>query len=171
MTELIRDLGEPAALAAQAAGIVDGVYITPDARGPMRSVERVRAEPGRGLEGDRYWSGVGTFSSTPGGSRHLTLIDGADLDLLEAEHGIRLEPGASRRNLVTRGIALLDLIGKPFWVGGVLCEGIRACPPCKHLESLTHPGVAKGLIGRGGLRAEILQSGVLGVGDTVRPAD
>jgi MOSC domain-containing protein YiiM len=151
-------------------GTVEGIYITAEARAPMCALESVRAVEGRGLEGDRYHAGIGTYSQTPGGGRHVTLIDGAVLDALVSDHGITLAPGASRRNLVVRGADLDGLIGKQFWIGEALCEGIRACPPCAHLETLAGPGVAKALIGRGGLRAEICQSGTIRRGDAIRPA-
>jgi MOSC domain-containing protein YiiM len=154
----------------QPLGIVEGIFITPAASAPMRSVENARAVEGLGLEGDRYHQVIGTFSKTPGGGRHLTMIDAAALEALETEHGIALEPGASRRNLVTRGVSLLDLIGERFWVGDVLCEGIRECPPCGHLESLTTEGVLLGLTDRGGLRVEIRQSGTIKIGDSIRLA-
>lgn len=150
-------------------GTVEGIYTTPEARGAMRALESVRAVEGRGLEGDRYFARIGTYSQTPGTGRQVTLIDAAALEALQAEHGITLAPGASRRNLVVRGVDLDGLIGKRFWIGEALCEGMRACPPCGHLESLAGPGVAKALLGRGGLRAEIRQSGTIRVGDKIKP--
>jgi MOSC domain-containing protein YiiM len=153
------------------AGRVEAIYIAAEAAAPMRRVERCRAIAGLGLEGDRYFDGAGTFSQTPGTGRHLTLIDAAALASLEAEHGIRLRPEESRRNVITSGMNLLDLIGKRFWVGDVLCEGMRECPPCAHLESLTQPGVLRGLAHSGGLRAEIRSGGLLRMGDPIRLAE
>lgn len=149
---------------------MEAIFVTPAATAPMRRVEGCRAVEGRGLEGDRYFDGAGTFSQTPGTGRHLTLIDAAALGALEAEHGIRLAPEESRRNLITSGISLPGLIGKRFWIGEVLCEGMRECPPCTHLESLTQPGVLRGLAHSGGLRAEIRRGGTLRAGDPVRLA-
>jgi MOSC domain-containing protein YiiM len=134
----------------------------------MQSLESVQAVAGRGLDGDRYYDGSGTYSQLPGGGREVTLIDAAALEALEREHGIHLEPGASRRNLVTRGVRLLDLVGKRFWVGEALLEGIRDCPPCGHLAKLTgQKDVVKGLAHTGGLRAAIRKSGTIRVGDQV----
>ena len=75
----------------------------------------------------------------------------------------------TRRNVVTRGIALNHLVGKRFRVGEVLLQGIRLCEPCDHLESLTRPGVRQALLHRGGLRAQILEGGVIRVGDPIAP--
>ena len=68
---------------------------------------------------------------------------------------------------MTRGIALNDLVGRRFRVGDVECEGRRLCDPCSYLEKLTEPGVLKGLVDRGGLRADILRGGRIAVGDDV----
>jgi MOSC domain-containing protein YiiM len=152
-------------------GTLEAIYVAPSAAAPVQSVQTARALAGLGLEGDRYTSGAGTYSATPGTGRHLTLIDAAALTAVERQLGIFLPPGASRRNLVTRGVELDALIGRRFWIGEVLCEGMRACPPCDHLERLTQPGVLRALVDRGGLRADILQGGTLRVGDAIRLAD
>jgi MOSC domain-containing protein YiiM len=152
-------------------GTVQGIYIAAVGSAPMQSRQNVHAVAGRGLDGDRYYDGSGTYSPLPGTGREVTLIDAAALEALEREHGIPLEPGASRRNLVTRGVRLLDLIGKRVWVGEALLEGIRDCPPCDHLAKLTgQKGVVKGLAQSGGLRASIRHSGTIRVGDHIRLA-
>ena len=73
----------------------------------------------------------------------------------------------ARRNLVTRGIGLNDLVGRRFTVGEIECVGDRLCDPCSHLEKMTKPGVLKGLVNRGGLRANIVRGGRIAVGDEV----
>jgi MOSC domain-containing protein YiiM len=125
--------------------------------------------PGRGLEGDRYFRGEGSFSKNPGGGRQVTLVASEMLDLLEREHGIMLEPADTRRNLLTSGVSLNDLVGKEFQVGSVRMRGVRLAEPCDHLERLTQAGVLKGLVHRAGLRADILDEGVLRVGDAIVP--
>lgn len=159
---------EPRTSEQRALGAVEGIYITPTASAVPKAVPSARAVPGRGLEGDRYFDGSGTYSQTPGAGRQLTAIDEAALRSLETDHGIKIEPGASRRNLTIRGADLPSLVGKRFWIGEVLCEGMRECPPCGHLESLSAPGVARALIHRGGLRMEIIQGGTIRVGDEIR---
>ena len=135
----------------------------------MESVPEVRAVPGKGLEGDRYFRGEGSFSKIPGGGREVTLVASEVLSLLEREHGIRLDPAETRRNLITSGVTLNDLVGKVFQVGGIRMRGVRLAEPCDHLERLTQPGVLKGLVHRAGLRADILDEGVLRVGDEIVP--
>ena len=84
-----------------------------------------------------------------------------------AAGGVELAPAEARRNLVVRGVALDDLIGKRFRVGEVECFGQRRCEPCAPLERLTRPGVLRGLVHRGGRRADVISDGEIRVGDTV----
>jgi MOSC domain-containing protein YiiM len=129
---------------------------------------------GRGLRGDRYARGAGTFSDPRGRGYGLTLVEAEALEEL-AESGVGLSPIEARRNLVVRGIALDELIGRRFRVGDVECFGQRRCEPCAHLERLTRPGVLRGLVHRGGLRADVLSGGEISTGDRVEalpdPAD
>ncbi len=69
--------------------------------------------------------------------------------------------------MLTRGIRLNDLVGRRFRVGEVECLGQELCEPCNHLQSLTRPGVLRGLVHRGGLRADIVRAGRISVGDSV----
>lgn len=137
----------------------------------MLSVDSVRALPGKGLEGDRYFLQTGTYSSHPKGDRQITLIEKEAVEALSTEEGIGLDPKEARRNVITAGVALNHLVGRKFKVGEVTLRGIRLCEPCTHLEGLTKPGVRQGLVHRGGLRAEILTEGVMRVGDSVNPME
>jgi MOSC domain-containing protein YiiM len=143
------------------------IQIAREAEGRMESLAEVRAIPGRGLEGDRYFAGHGSFSETPGGGREVTLVASEMIGILEREHGIQLSPTDTRRNLVTKGVSLNDLVGKVCQVGSVRMKGVSLAEPCAHLERLTQPGVLKGLVHRAGLRAELIDEGVLQVGDEV----
>ncbi len=142
-------------------GSVQAIVIAPGAEAPGRLLDRAQALAGRGLEGDRYAVGQGTFSGGIDDGRALTLVEGEVLDELS------LGPADARRNLVTRGIRLNALMGHAFTVGGVECAGRRLCEPCAHLERLTRPGALRALVHRGGLRADILTSGEIAVGDRV----
>jgi len=150
-----------------AHGSLVAIQIGRDAEGRLESVAEVRAIPGKGLEGDRYFRGEGSFSKNPGGGRQVTLVASEMLELLQSEHGIALEAAETRRNLVTKGVLLNDLVGQVFQVGTVRMMGVRLAEPCNHLERLTRPGVMKGLVHRAGLRADILDEGVLRVGDAI----
>ena len=141
-------------------GRVEGIFIGPKYELPG-SVERVRAVAGRGLEGNRYF-----FDNAPPG-RALTLIAAEALEAYEAENGRELTAAESRRNVLTRGIDLNALVGKRFRVGEVECLGVELCEPCTSLEALTHPGVVKGMVHRAGLNADVLNDGMIAVGDPV----
>ena len=150
-----------------APGSLVAIQIGREAEGRLESVPEVRAIPGKGLEGDRYFRGEGSFSKNPGGGRQVTLVASEMLELLQSEHGITLPASETRRNLVTKGVALNDLVGQVFQVGAVRMKGVRLAEPCNHLERLTQKGVLKGLVHRAGLRADILDEGVLHVGDEI----
>jgi MOSC domain-containing protein YiiM len=145
-------------------GTVEFIYIAPAATAPMLSMKEVLAIPGMGLEGDRYAMGQGTFFK-PEPSFELTLIEAEAIEALKSDYKVELTPGEARRNLVTRGIALNHLVGRDFQIGEVKAHGIRLCEPCSHLQRLTGRPVIKGLIHRGGLRAQILTSGAIRIGD------
>jgi MOSC domain-containing protein YiiM len=136
-------------------GSVEGIHIAPGKSvlpSPVGEVE-VTAE---GVVGDRY-----------GDSRDLTLIEAEALEGLRHDTGIVLTAAESRRQVLTRGIRLNELVGKRFAVGGVECRGQELCEPCSHLQSLTYEGVVSGLVHRGGLRADIVRGGRIAIGDDV----
>jgi MOSC domain-containing protein YiiM len=120
---------------------------------------------GVGVEGDRYAIGGGHFSGPGRWGQALTLIEAEAIETLGAEQGVALAPGDARRNVVSRGIDLNSLVGQRFRVGEALCFGQRLAEPCSWLQRTTPAGTLRGLVHRGGLRADILEGG------TVRPGD
>lgn len=148
-------------------GIVASLHIAPVGAAPMQSVRGINAVADRGLEGDRYFSRSGTYSNDPGTGRHVTLIEIEAIEGLKREYGVELDAALARRNIVTRGAALNHLVGRTFRVGAVVLRGTRLCEPCAHMEKLTVKGTMRGLIHRGGLRAEIVTSGAIRVGDPI----
>jgi hypothetical protein len=150
--------------AAARVGSVAGLLVSPRAEAPLIRVDAALAVAGRGLEGDRYFTGDGTFSG-PGRGYQLTLVQAEALDAV----GLSWE--AARRNVVTRGIDLNALVGRRFHVGSVECVGRRLAEPCAHLEKLTRPELLRPLVHRAGLRADILVGGAIELGDEVAAAD
>jgi len=142
-------------------GLVAGLLVAPDAETPLVRLDSVEAIADRGLEGDRYAIGRGTFS-TPGRGYQLTLVEAEVLDSVD------LSWEQARRNIVTRGVALNALVGRRFVVGSVECVGRRLAEPCSHLEKLARPGLLRPLVHRAGLRADIVVGGTITVGDAVR---
>ena len=133
----------------------------------MRSVSEAQLEEGRGITGDRYYSGTGTFSEKPKArpDQEITLIESEQIDLFNRLTGLGLDYGAPRRNVVTSGIGLNDLVGVRFEVGEAVLEGLRLCEPCAHLASLVAKEVVAGMVHRAGLRARIVSGG------TIKPSD
>ena len=149
--------------------MVAAIYIAPDRGAAMAAVAEAVAAADRGLEGDRYFHGRGSFSRWPGEGRAITLIEQEAIDAILAEHGIDLRDGRGRRNVVTAGVALAELNGRKFRIGEALLRGARLCAPCRYLERLIGPGTYDAMKGRGGLRANIERGGLIRVGDAVEP--
>lgn len=163
----------PAQRLPRLRGQVEAIALAERATGPVRLVAEARAVAGHGLEGDRYAAKAGTFtprSGAPGGY-DLTLIEAEVLDALRLPEGGQLGYAEARRNLITRGIDLNALVGRRFRVGAAECAGRRLCEPCAHLERLTASGVLRGLIHRGGLRADVITSGNIHTGTVIETID
>jgi MOSC domain-containing protein YiiM len=152
--------------APTSTGTVEGIFVAPEAGAPARAVGDVRALAGRGLEGDRHTVGSGTFPSGMPGSA-LTLIEAEVCDSFDPP----LEANEHRRNVVTRGIDLNALVGHEFLLGDVRCRGMRLCEPCTVVDRYSSRPVLRQLVHRGGLRADILEDGVVRVGDLARAAE
>ena len=148
-------------------GTVVSINVARSAEAPMESVAEVRAIPGKGLEGDRYFFRQGTFYK-PQPDRELTLVEAEAIEAFRDDCKIDFDLSATRRNVVTRGVPLNHLVGKEFWIGDVKARGLRLCEPCSHLQKLSHPKVLPGLVHRGGLRAQILTEGTIRVGEIVK---
>lgn len=144
------------------AGAVEALAVAAVKEGPVTLVESVEARPGIGLTGDRYALGAGTFPS-PGDGAALTLVAAEVLESFSPP----LAPDEHRRNVVTRGVDLDALVGHRFRIGAVLCEGRRPAEPCAHLERVAGRPILRALVHRAGLRADILGSGTISVGDAV----
>ena len=164
-------LWAPSSTAApRRAGRVEAVLVAPDPEAAMVPIAAAVARPGRGLEGDRYFDQRGTFSEAHDRGHDLTLMEGEVLDDVVLPAG-SLAAEDARRNIITRGIDLNALVGRPFVIGEVECFGQRVCEPCAHLERLTaqagKPGTLRALIHKGGLRADVLTGGEIRVGDRI----
>ena len=124
------------------------------------ATDRAVAVPGRGLEGDRYFEGKGSFSHWRGTGRALTVVEAGALE------DAGLEFAEARRNVVVRGAALNDLVGRRFRIGSVELHARRLCEPCRHLEKLTgRDELMRSLVGRGGIRVDVLSGGEIALGD------
>ena len=149
------------------SGTVESIAIAPEAEAPMQIVDSVRALAAQGLEGDRYARNIGTFSSrTRRPGFDLTLIAAEVVEEL-TERDAHLDFASTRRNILSRGIDVNQLVGREFSIGEVRCRGLRLAEPCAHLERLSGPGLLRPLIHNGGLRADILSSGEIETGSPI----
>lgn len=143
-------------------GTVEALLVAPAAGQTARSLSSVAALAGKGLDGDRHVLGTGTFPSGLPGSA-LTLIAAEVCESFAPPLG----PDEHRRNVVTRGIDLNALVGHEFVIGAVRCRGMRLCEPCRVIARYPGRPILRPLVHRGGLRADILEDGIISLGDLV----
>lgn len=150
---------------------VEALFTTPAGSEPMSSRETIECVARRGVRGDRYMRSTGHYS--PYDECQTTFIAGEAIDTIRETHGIDLSDGRHRRNIVTREVDVHDLLGERFRVGEVVFEGTRPRPPCVHVEQVANEaGVSRALgDGRGGICADVVESGTVGVGDAVEPLE
>src|SRR4028118_144704 len=120
------------------SGRVEEIFVTGEGSAAMESVEEVDTVEGCGIKGDRYCEGTG-FWTRYGDVCQVTLIEGEHLDEIE-EQGFDIRSGQHRRNIVTRGVRLLDLRRKRFRVGEVLLEFARWRPPAPPAQGRREQG-------------------------------
>jgi MOSC domain-containing protein YiiM len=137
------------------AGVVEGIFWGAVDEAPLDAAGEVTVVTGGGIEGDRY------------GDRDITLFEAEAIEDLKADTGIELAPNEIRRNVMTRGVALNDLLGRRIRIGEVEAIVTELCHPCSHLQELTQAGVLRGLVNRGGLNADVVRGGAIRVGDQI----
>jgi MOSC domain len=147
-------------------GVVEGIFITGEGSAAMERAEEVRTIEGCGIEGDRYCEGTGFWTRFEDVCQ-VTLIEGEDLDYIEENFGIRVKNGEHRRNIITRGIKLVDLRRKRFRAGDALLEYDRPRPPCRHVQEMSEPGMTRALRGRGGICARVIKGGLIRARDAI----
>jgi MOSC domain-containing protein YiiM len=135
--------------------VVEGIFFGAVDEGPLEAADAVQVKTGAGIEGDRY------------GDTDITLFEAEAIEALKTNTGIELKPSEIRRNVMTRGISLNDLLGHRIRVGEVEAVVTELCHPCSHLQKLTQPGVLRGLVNRGGLNADVVSGGAIRVGDEI----
>lgn len=145
------------------------IHICAAGRAPMLAQDAADLVVGRGISGDRYALGTGTYSAFPD-VREVTLIETETLEALARDHATVLTPDEHRRNLTTAGVPLNHLVGRRFRVGAVVLEGGRLNTPCRYLDMVTGKTVCDLLTHRSGLNARIIAGGRIVPGDVIRPA-
>lgn len=151
-------------------GTVGEIFVAPRSAEGMISLSQVRAFADRGLEGDRFFRD--SWDAVKRSDKAVSLIEEEVLQIAAKE--LRLETIAhlTRRNIVTRGVPLVELLKREFTIGGVLMRGIRLFEPCAHLVKVSKlPGIFKALEHRSGLKAAVLSDGVIHVCDEIAVRD
>jgi MOSC domain-containing protein YiiM len=147
------------------SGSVVSIHLAPDRGAATAEVDAVQAQSERGLVGDRK------YIASPDGAdpsiRQLTLIECEEIDTFNTTFAAGMAPGEFRRQIVTRGVRLNDLVDREFMVGDVRVRGTMLCEPCKYLAEMTSSDLLPGLVGCGGLCAQILTSGTIHPGDAI----
>ena len=151
-------------------GKVEGIYICPKRGEPTVLIEQVHVVPGMGIEGDRYFIRHRTTNSASNLGQEITLIEMEAIEAICHEDRVIITPGQTRRNIITRGISLNDLVDQTFRIGTIQLRGIRLCEPCNYLASRTDPRILHSLVHRGGLRAEIITEGIIHINDIITTA-
>lgn len=145
------------------------IAVARQAKGPMENVAAAEIVAGEGIVGDRYGAGIGAaqFRGRRKPENEVTLIASEAIAAANDEFNMTIEHLDTRRNLLTEGVPLNDLVGKTFRVGQVMLKGLELCEPCGYLEKRTWPGIKAALKHRGGLRCCVVEGGAIGVGDEV----
>ena len=132
----------------------------------ISQVSSIQVRANQGIVGDRH------FKEFNDPYNQLTLIESENIDNYNIKHGLEIPYVNFRRNIVTKGVRLNDLVGKRFTVGEVKLEGIDLCRPCRHLaETLNQDNIIKEFLRKGGLRCHILSSAILKIGDKIKIID
>jgi MOSC domain-containing protein YiiM len=148
---------------------IEKIFISAERGGLQIEPEHAVLEAGMGIVGDRSFG----RNAYPGQS--VTLVEAEEIECFCAERGRPVDLAMTRRNLVTRGVRLNDLVGREFRVGMARLRGVELCEPCSALgqaladESLAPAEVVRRWVGRGGLLADVLESGSVAPGDGVEP--
>lgn len=145
---------------------VDALYVASTEGKPMATRRTVQMVPG-GVENDRYYTERGYYS--PLDVCEVTFMSREAIETVRAEYGIDVADGEHRRNVVTTGVDLRELLESRFRVGGAVLEGTRPRPPCAHVEHVAEKeGLARALTGgRGGICADVVDGGEVSVGDDI----
>lgn len=148
-------------------GMVAAIFVCPAAGGPMLKVEEAEAITGIGLKGDRYSMGMGSWNKGRQGKRQVTLMNSLFFE------GSGFKFAESRRNIITTNVELLAFLGKEFRIGAARFRGVKYCEPCDRPTVLASKkkSFKAAFIDRGGIIAEVIESGPIKTGDSIVPIE
>ena len=129
----------------------------------IKEVKQISLIAGKGIFGDLH------FHEFNDARKQLTLIESENIDYFNKNFNLNIPYLSFRRNIITKGIQLNELVGKKLSIGKVKLKGIELCRPCKNLqEMLRQNNIIKEFLKKGGLRCEILNNGIINVGDLIK---
>jgi len=129
----------------------------------IEEVNSIEVIANKGIVGDRHFREFNDPFS------QFTLIESENIDYFNLKYGLNIPYVNFRRNVVTKGTRLNELVGKKFFVGDIELEGIDLCRPCKHLnEILNQENILKEFLRKGGLRCRILNSSIIKINDLIK---
>ena len=132
----------------------------------INEVKSIEVLENKGVVGDRH------FDEFNDPYCQLSLIESENIDFYNSKYNLNIPYVDFRRNIITKGVRLNNLIGKKFLVGNVKVEGVDLCRPCRHLtEILSQGNIIKEFLRKGGLRCQILSSSMINVGDDIKVLD
>jgi uncharacterized protein YcbX len=149
---------------------VKEILITHEAGEDLYSIDVASLVAGKGIEGDRYFHAQGTFTEALQESKdfEVTLIEQEEIDAFNQEANLNYSNQQFRRNIVTQGVRLNDLVGKEVSMGATTLKIIRLCEPCAYLTEILGPKLMEHMVHKAGIRAVITVSGQVRVGDTLK---
>ena len=139
------------------------IGITSSNNKKIKEVDKIEVLSDKGIVDDRH------FKEYNDPFCQLSLIESENIDYYNLKYGLNIPYVDFRRNIITKGIKLNDLVGKKMLIGEVKVEGVDLCRPCRHLtEVLSQENILKEFLRKGGLRCQILSSSSIFVGDKIK---
>jgi MOSC domain-containing protein YiiM len=142
--------------------------VAPAKAATMVTLDEMVVESGAGVRGDHHF---GIRQRVAG--QNVTLIEAEEVEAFNSRNGMHLALTEPRRNIVTRGVRLNELVGREFTIGSAVFRGVELCEPCGKLarylvgSAMARPGFVREFVHRCGLRADVLVTGTIRVGDEV----
>jgi MOSC domain-containing protein YiiM len=144
--------------------VIQAIFVSKKSKQSQIGIDAVKVDAGKGIVGDRYYGKKGTDGP------NITFVESEEIAAFNANFGQSIGLSATRRNIVTQGVRLNQLVGQEFSIGNVRFYGVELCEPCGSLgkslanDSISSPQVVRAWLHRGGLRANVLSTGILRTG-------
>lgn len=135
------------------------IHIVRKRKAATEACNQVTVRKNFGIEGD-YRSGKYQTGQ-------ITLVEAEIMDVLSTKFCHEIPAGASRRQIMVKGISLNGVIGKNLRMGHVLVRVEDKCNPCNNMDERIGPGAKDAMDNRGGIRCRVLEGGKLRIGDKI----